>query len=525
MSIYKFLYDSSNDYDLGYRKVRLTETKKRLRVDIEKQKPMCIKYFHGTPPQVNELLITGTGKSKKIYYYVAERLGDRDSLDGEAYRICKPQKNRVMYPDGKSRIVCNKQKTYIQAIKIVPLTIEEVNNMNDSRYRTWREIKMLKQATDLVLSEVTQNLPMYYTHGICNDSLKKDYVNKNLIQYFENGEYIDHLDELFKEINKIRESLHGIKYYKELKTNLNELYKKYIRDFSSSIDKTQKYSNKSILIFNEISSFDFNHLMEKEPLFILRKEFIIPTMFQILHGLAALNVKYSIVHFDLHLSNVLVTQVDITEKKYWHYRVNKIDYYIPNQGYLFKVWDFGRANYIDYDNRNDIKTKIIKQFQRFFIFDEQNYSKQLNKTFKKATFRRYLYSFDVYRFFSAYYEKLVESVADFTSRPSKTKSKNLSTNITSAPTSTGRVSSAISKPLHTLSSSQIHKLSELETMKKIIDLAFHDIMQNMVNSRLRTHEYKGNPINILQQSYFAKYTIPPVDPENNIINYGHPYTI
>jgi hypothetical protein len=306
---------------------------------------------------------------------------------------------------------------------------------------------------------------------------------------------------------------------------LNELYKKYIRDFSSSIDKTQKYSNKSILIFNEISSFDFNHLMEKEPLFVLRKEFIIPTMFQILHGLAALNVKYSIVHFDLHLSNVLVTQVDITEKKYWHYRVNKIDYYIPNQGYLFKVWDFGRANYIDYDNRNDIKTKIIKQFQRFFIFDEQNYSKQLNKTFKKATFRRYLYSFDVYRFFSAYYEKLVESVADFTSRPSKTKSKNLSTNITSAPTSTGRVSSAISKPLHILNSSQIHKLSELETMKKIIDLAFHDIMQNMVNSRLRTHEYKGNPINILQQSYFAKYTIPPVDPENNIINYGHPYTI
>lgn len=520
-----YLYDISKDYELGYRKARLEETKKRLRSDIEKQKPICLKYLPKTESTIDAILITGTGvNSKKVYYVATDRLGDRDSLDGEAYRICKPQKKKSVTKEGKYYIVCNLKKTYFQALKVIPLTIEEAQHLNDSRYRTWREIKMIKQATDLVLSEVSQNLPMYYTHAICNDSLKEDYINQNIVNYFENGENIDQLDVLIKGINKIRKELHGIKYYKDLKTNLNELYKKYLKEFTGNIDISQKYSNKSVLIFNEVSSFDFNHLMETDPLFVLRKEFILPTIFQILHGLAALNKNHGIIHFDLHLSNVLVTKVDITEKKYWHYRVGKTDYYIPSQGYIFKIWDFGRANYIEYDNRNDIKTKIIKQFRRFFKFDEEEYSKNLNKTFNKSSFRKYLYAFDVYRFFSAYHEKLIESISELSTNPSRTKTQDLSTSIPSAITSTGRVSSLVSKPLNSISSHQMYRLSELEKLKKIIDLSFEDIMQNMVNPRLRKHDYRGSPINLIHEM-FGKYNILPADPENNVINYGHPYTV
>ena len=495
-SRYIGLYDISQDYNLGYRKARLIETKKRLLSDINKNASICMKYIPETESANDAILIMGT-KGKKIYYVATERLGDHDSLDGEAYRICKPQKKRFLTKKGKYNIVCDLAKTYFQAVKIVPLTIEEAQNKNDSRYRTWQEIKMLQQATELVIAGVSQNLPIYYTHAICNDSSKRDYDNRNIINYFENGEYVDQLDLLIKEINKIRKALHGIKYYRDLKVNLNELYKKHLKEFSENIEigKSQKYSNKSVVIFNEISSYDFNHLMESDPIFILRKEFILPTIFQILHGLAALNKNYGIVHFDLHLSNVLVTKIDIIEKKYWHYRVNKVDYYIPNQGYIFKIWDFGRANYLEYDNRNDIKHKLIRQLQRFFTFDEDEYIKKLDKTFNKASFRKYLYAFDVYRFFSAYYEKLIESIDELNT----SKNTHLSTGSSS-------------------------KVAELGKLKEIINLAFKDIMFNMVKPRLRNHVYRGAPINLILE-FFDDYTSLPTDPEKNVINYGHPYSL
>jgi hypothetical protein len=521
----EFLYDISRDFEINHRKARLLETKKRFRHDISKQESskICLK---NTKPQGKKrsselsLSIVHNRKSKN-YYLVSRRLGDRDSMDGEAYEICKPEPKRFYNEKTDLYVLyCNRYKTYIQAVKVVPLTIEEANNINDSKYSTWREIKMLKQATELVLKEHSPNLPMYYTYSICDQSMKEDYDNINILKHFENSENVSQLDLLLKEINRIHKDLHGIKQYRELKQNLNTIYQKYLYDFTQGIDLDKRYSNKSVLIFNEISSFDFTHLMESDPAFVLRKEYILPSLFQVLHGLAALNKYYGIVHFDLHLSNVLVTKISTGSfNRWWHYRIGGTDYYIPNQGYIFKIWDFGRANYIDYDNKSDIKIKTSKQFQRFFDFNIEDFEKHLNKTFNKTSFRKYLYSFDVYRFFSAYYEKLIESVSEFSTKT--TKSKDLSTSV---PTVGISSSSGISKPLNVLTTKQINILPELSILKKIIDTAFNDIMYNMVNTRLRKHVYQGNPANLIKE-FFPMYTVSPVDPEKNIINYNQPYIV
>jgi len=520
-----FLYDISKDFEIGQRIARLLETKKRFRSDIKKEETskLCLQFSKRKGKQIARLSLNIIHKNNKksVFYLVQNRLGDRDSLDGEAYEICKPEPRRF-YDKKKDIFVmyCNRYKTYIQAVKVIPLTIEETNNINNSKYSTWREIKMLKQATELVLKGCSPNLPMYYTHSICDQSISGDYVNSNILKHFENSKNVTQLDLVIKEINRIRTELHGIKHYRELKSNLNKIYEKYLYDFSQGIDLDKRYSNKSVLIFNEISSFDFTYLMESDPTFVLRKEYILPTLFQILHGLAALNKYYGIVHFDLHLSNVLVTKIDTgTFNRWWHYRVKEIDYYIPNQGYIFKIWDFGRANYIDYDSKADIKTKISKQFQRFFDFDVVEYEKKINKTFNKTSFRKYLYSFDVYRFFSAYYEKLIESVSEFTTKT--TKSEDLSTSL---PTVGISSSSGISKPLNILTTKQINTLPELKVLKKIISTAYNDIMYNMVNTRLRKHDYQGNPKNIITE-FFSMYTVSPVDPEKTIINYNKPYII
>lgn len=489
-----FLYSTVNDFSVNDRKARMVQTRKKL---LEGGKKIaCLKYI---PKKGNHQWrrVIADPSGKPIYYLSIGRLGDKDSLDGEAYRICKPEKkDRPFGPNKVYKAWCKPRFSYILAVKVIPLTVEEANDMYNPIYRTWKEIKILKEVTDLFNKGVSQNLPIYYTDTICTDSKLEDYQNENIISYFGNGARVAKMAELIKEIGAIKEQLTGIKHYKDVKKKIDSIYSRVLKEFLSR--DTKQYSTKSVLIFNEISDFDFTHLLENYPDFVLRKEYILPTIFQILHGIAAIQEHLGIVHFDLHLSNVLVTK--IVPDGYWHYRIDKIDYYIPNQGFLFKIWDFGRSSYLNTDSPESIKKKISKQFNRFFKFDVASFNKKLNVTFRKSAFRRYLYSFDVYRFFSAYHAKLIQSIGK----------------MSQTTVSTSALTSSQSDPLNTLTPRRINQLPEIEILKKINDYAFEDIMYHLVSPRIKKHTYPGGPKMIIKK-FFETYTVPPKN-KKDIIN-------
>jgi len=510
-----FKYNTIEDHDVNVRKTRLIQTKKNLRDQFGKTKHACLKYIPKTKNRAPRRVIVGPG-GKPIYYLTIGRLGDHDSLDGEAYKLCIPAKRDKKYKN-MYWAYCVLEKTYILAVKVVPLTLDESTHLYNPKYRTWREIKMLREVTKLFMKGITPNVPLYYTSLICNDSRVEDYQNHNIRSYFYNQKTLDHITTMIQEIGKMRKDIVGIKYYKDVKKQLDKIYRRYLKSFlQQSIQPGMAYSNKSVLMFNEISDYDFNHLMNNAPKFILRKEYILPTAFQILHGLAAIQKHTEIVHFDLHLSNVLVTEVIPDE--YWHYQVGRTNYYIPNQGYIFKLWDFGRANYLNVDSQQEIKDKILRQFSRFFRFNAAEYAAALEKTFSKAEYRRYLYSFDVYRFFSAYHAKLMQSITKLSTKISSKTSKKISETkiLTESNTET-------SKPLHYLTSRQINNLPELEILKKIIDAAFEDIMYFMINPKIKKHRYQGNAANLIKK-YFQQYTSPPDHPDL-IINYSKPFAL
>lgn len=515
---YHFMYSTVNDFDVYDRKARLVQTRKRLHTDVGSKKTACLKYIPKKGRhQWRRVIVNPNGKP--VYYLSIGRLGDRDSLDGEAYRICKPEKNeRVFGTKNLYEAYCNFEKSYVLAVKIVPLTIEESNHIHNPMYRTWKEIKILKEVTQLFNNGISQNLPIYYTDLVCPDSRIEDYQNENIISYFKNGQNIQKMAEFIKEINELKKQLTGIKHYKDIKKKIDIIYKRTLKEFLKNDIKPEKqYSNKSVLVFNEISDFDVTHLLENHPEFVLRREYILPTIFQVLHGIAAIQQHLEIVHFDLHLSNVLVTKV--IPGRYWHYRINQTDYYIPNQGFLFKIWDFGRSSYLHKDKPEGIKKKILKQFGRFFRFNVHDFTKKIDVTFKKAAFRKYLYSFDVFRFFSAYHSKLMQSINEMSKSSS---AKKISTQTIQTTTSTP--STNISKPLSTMNPRQINQLPELEILKKINDYAFEDIMYYLISPRIKKHTYKGSP-QMLIKKFFAEYTVPPENPKVNVINFGKPFVV
>jgi len=87
-------------------------------------------------------------------------------------------------------------------------------------------------------------------------------------------------------------------------------------------------------------------------------------IFQILSGIYSIHKLCNICHFDLHGGNILISNIE--SNGYWLYSINNNDYYIPNYGYILKIWDFGRSMILHTDDFIDICSQIIHQCKRFY---------------------------------------------------------------------------------------------------------------------------------------------------------------
>jgi serine/threonine protein kinase len=105
--------------------------------------------------------------------------------------------------------------------------------------------------------------------------------------------------------------------------------------------------NKCAIVATELANTDISHWRRSMRSGEEWKSYI----FQVLHGLAAAENAIGMVHNDLHLGNVLVTEVK--KGGYWHYRFilhtsggrkEVYDYYVKNTGQQWKIWDFGQSD-------------------------------------------------------------------------------------------------------------------------------------------------------------------------------------
>jgi hypothetical protein len=96
-----------------------------------------------------------------------------------------------------------------------------------------------------------------------------------------------------------------------------------------------------LIVINELAEGDLKMYLEKKPQ-IWNHNLITNCLFQIAAGLYSLQKFYNLTHNDLHYGNVLVHEVQ--PGGFWHYLIDGKNYYIPNLGYVFVLWDFGMAH-------------------------------------------------------------------------------------------------------------------------------------------------------------------------------------
>ncbi len=240
---------------------------------------------------VNQLLklpsgspVCPKGSILEEHFLLLNRIGS-PSVNGEVLRACYPLS---CSRDGCKCVGTNGQKV-ILAVKKMPLRHADFPFIKVHSTRaalvtdTWVEIMAMKLGTYLVRGGVCPNLPMYFKYYICNACS------------FENEEIV-------------------------------------------AAYKTNRIP--CLIVITEYAALgDLSHWL-KTP----RTELEWACMyFQVFVGLYAMRKYFDMTHHDLHWGNVLIHTMEKHPGTYLHYRIDGKDYYVPNIGCLFVLWDFGLA--------------------------------------------------------------------------------------------------------------------------------------------------------------------------------------
>ena len=99
-------------------------------------------------------------------------------------------------------------------------------------------------------------------------------------------------------------------------------------------------------------------------------------VFQIVYTLAVIQYHYKLMHNDCHYGNVLVDNT-IQPGGYFVYTINNKKYYVPNNGFISKLWDWEFS--MSYSN------KIQDNYPNKYVICDFEYNRKLHKTIVDPT--------------------------------------------------------------------------------------------------------------------------------------------
>lgn len=338
-------------------------------------------------------------ENKKSLSILSKRLGTKDSLDAETWSACFPLTD--LGTKSKPILLCGGLDV---ALKIAPTKYDELN-LDD---RAWKEYYILCKTTEIVKNGGVPNLPILYLQTFCNKMKITDFQNKRLIERI----------------------------------------------------KKEKISKKALFIFNELANYDLEYWIKhklKSNLGMIK-----PLAFQVFSALAAVNMKLHLVHFDLHIGNILVNEIE--NSGYLHYNINGESYYIPNIGYLFTLWDFSRSVLLDQESSDLAIRKFLFHGKKNFGNSFYQHRSIIESNLKDEEYIPYFYSTDTLRF---------------------------------------------AKSMVTIMDRKEIKSKFTKELIEIANLAATDIKQK-VKSKSKPSEYNSIPINIIKD-FFSEYKKKPSD--------------
>ena len=336
-------------------------------LELYKDKFTKIKY--------NDLFILYINSLKKnLKNIIQTHLGEvGGSVDAEAYKICIKINNNNLY--------C--------ALKTIPLFSNEKNKIMDLDYKSWKELYILKLIYNLIKNHNCPNIPIIYLYFVCKKCYIEDYLNPNIIKYYNNINIRKNLKNTLTNDNNINTE------YNEKKAILNRMCKK--KGFGTS----------SLCILNELCDSYLKDIISDKYIENISDTMFHSFIFQIISSIYSIHKFLNICHFDLHGGNYLIS--NIKNNGYWLYTINEETFYIPNHGYILKIWDFGRSMILGVDDLSEIIKQITHQCKRFYkdyFIKNTNLEEQIAEKLNSSNIKIILIAFDIWRIISYLFSKL-----------------------------------------------------------------------------------------------------------------------
>lgn len=312
----------------------------------------------------NELIILYIKAFKKHFNeHIICHLGEvGGSVDAEAYKFLIKIKDKYLY--------C--------ALKLIPLINSESNKVMDLNYKSWKELYILKMIYNLIKNHNCPNVPIIYLYFICSNCKSCDYLNPNILKFYNN-----------------------LSIRKKLENDKSK------RDILKRMERKKGFGNNALCILNELCDSSLKDILNNNYIENIDDTMLYSFIFQIICGTYSIHKLCNICHFDLHGGNILISNIE--QNGYWLYNINNNDYYIPNYGYILKIWDFGRSMILGGDNFEDIVDQIIHQCKRFFKEPFSKFPKlelKIKKKLNKNNIKIILFAFDIWRIISYLYSKI-----------------------------------------------------------------------------------------------------------------------
>jgi hypothetical protein len=136
--------------------------------------------------------------------------------------------------------------------------------------------------------------------------------------------------------------------------------------------REKKQSHPCIITITEFANSDFKtFLLDSKN---IKDKIIYSALFQIMAGLHAIQMSGQILNNDIKSANILV--YNVKPGGYWKYRIQNINYYVPNYGKMFVLNDFGVSQLYDpnfqlYSSKN---TRVFNLGSRYAINMNEKFS-------------------------------------------------------------------------------------------------------------------------------------------------------
>jgi hypothetical protein len=264
-----------------------------------------------------------------------------ESSSGDAFKLCIPvlstKSARASHASQASQAPCK----YFFAIKSIFQSRSDSENAANKDVAL-REIHIMKEFNKLVERGLCPNLPIMYTAFYCGDCATENTAIRNRLEPDRLT-----LDDVVEQFTKQSE-----KYLKTYELNRRVLLRTEHHQPENEIKRQALVASLSqtgatlvkivrlpcYIVANELADMDLHHWLDSGygTLHNLRN-----ALFQIVMGLLVTQKYLGFVHHDLHTGNVLVNIIN--PKGHYLYVVNGRPYPLNNNGFLMRLWDFGKS--------------------------------------------------------------------------------------------------------------------------------------------------------------------------------------